>query len=96
MSIKYFSFCLQKISLSTLPLHVVWLWFQLHQNDPAQFGSGHNYGSAIQRRSLKLAVWLFYVSFLSEGDVVDNKPHGVGKVVFHPDDLGGRKYFEGS
>jgi hypothetical protein len=30
------------------------------------------------------------------GDVEDNKPHGSGKVVFHPDDLGGRKYFEGS
>jgi hypothetical protein len=42
-----------------------------------------------------LVGWLKAVSHWP-GDVEDNKPHGSGKVVFHPDDLGGRKYFEGS
>ena len=30
------------------------------------------------------------------GDVVDNKPHGQGSVQFYPDDLGGRKVFDGN
>ena len=30
------------------------------------------------------------------GEVSDNKPHGKGSVTFYPDDLGGRKVFDGT
>ena len=30
------------------------------------------------------------------GEVADNKPHGKGNVTFYPDDLGGRKVFDGT
>ena len=30
------------------------------------------------------------------GEVADNKPHGKGSVTFYPDDLGGRKVFDGT
>ena len=33
---------------------------------------------------------------LYNGEVSDNKPHGKGGVTFYPDDLGGRKVFDGT
>ena len=52
--------------------------------------------NCVQRQTLIFQEKLELQFGLYNGEVSDNKPHGKGGVTFYPDDLGGRKVFDGT